>query len=43
MILTINFQLYDLSNTRANAIVRLAQIESLAILLNMLQQHRAIA
>lgn len=42
-ILTVHFQLNDLSNARANAIVRLAQVESFAILLDVLQQHGAVA
>lgn len=36
--LTINFQLNHLSNTRANTIVRLAQIETFPIFFHMLQQ-----
>lgn len=42
-ILTVHFQLNDLSNARANAIVRLAQVESFAILLDVLQQHGTVA
>lgn len=42
-ILTVNFQLNDLSNARANAVVGLAQVEALTILLDVLQQHGTIA
>lgn len=42
-ILTVNFQLNDLSNARANAVVGLAQVEALAILLDVLQQHGTVA
>lgn len=42
-ILTVHFQLNDLSNARANAIVRLAQVETFTILLDVLQQHGTVA
>lgn len=42
-LLTVHFQLNDLSNARANAIVGLAQVEALTILLDVLQQHGTVA
>lgn len=42
-LLTVHFQLNDLSDAGANAIVRLAQVEALAILFDVLQQHGTVA